>query len=272
MLFMAIYHYFNEKVIWLTGASSGIGEALAVHLLQYTSAKLILSARNEYALKKISETYCKDQDRVLILPFDLSENFNAEQLVHSIIQRYGKIDILINNGGISQRSDVLQTSEKTERHLFEVNYFSYIKLTKAVLPLMIQQKYGHIVVMSSIAGKFGFYLRSTYSAAKHALHGYYESLRLEYEKQGVFVSIICPGKVKTNVSIHALKGDGSQHGILDESHQNAMSADRAAKIILKSIAKQKQEFFVGGKEILMVYFKRYCSFIFNYLIRRQSPY
>lgn len=262
--------YFNDKVIWITGASSGIGEALARKLIQHTNAKLILSARNTQKLNELA--HLTRVDRVLILPFDLSTNFDAQQLVNAIIQRFGKIDMLINNGGISQRAQVLETPEHVERQLFEVNYFSYVKLTKAVLPLMIQQKYGHIVVISSIAGKFGFYLRSTYCATKHALHGYFESLRLEYEKQGIIVSIVCPGKVKTNISINAISSDGKTHGQLDDSHQKAISANTAAEIILKELARQKNEFYIGGKEILIVYLKRYCIPLFNWLIRKQSPY
>ena len=263
--------YFKDKVIWITGASSGIGKALAQLLIQHTTAQLILSARNETALKAIADA-CHHSQRILILPFDLESHFDANNMVQQIIHQFGKIDILINNGGISQRAMALETSEQIERKLFEINYFSYIKLTKAVLPHMIQKGYGHIVVMSSIAGKFGFYLRSTYSATKHALHGYFESLRLEYEKKGILVTIVCPGKVKTNVSINAITSEGNIHGKMDESHQNAMHADVAAKIILKAIAEKKEEVLVGKKEILMVDFKRYCPVLFNWLIRKQSPY
>lgn len=262
--------YFNNKVIWITGASSGIGEAIAKWLIRHTSAALILSARNDQKLKELAQT--TDAKRVIVLPFDLSSHFDADAMVQEIIKTFGRIDILMNNGGVSQRAMALDTSEDIERKLFEINYFSYVKLAKAVLPQMLHQHYGHIVVVSSIAGKFGFYLRSSYSAAKHALHGYFESLRLEYEKQGICVTIVCPGKVKTNVSINALSKDGKAHQKMDESHQDAMSAEAAAVKILKGIAHQKEEIYVGGKELLMVYLKRYCPLVFNWLIRRQSPY
>lgn len=263
--------YFHHKVIWITGASSGIGEALTKYLIQHTSARLVLSARSADKLHTLANT-CSNPHRILILPFDLSENFDASCLAKKIIQHFKKIDILINNAGISQRAKALEISEEVERKLFEINYFSYIKLSKAVLPYMIQQKQGHIVVMSSIAGKFGFYLRSTYSAAKHALHGYFESLRLEYEKEGVVVTIVCPGKIKTMISINAIGKNGKKHHQMDESHQHAMLPEQAAIKILKAIAHQKNEVYVGGKELLMVYFKRYCPFLFNWLIRKQSPY
>lgn len=265
-----MYNYFNDKVIWITGASSGIGEAISKYLLQNTNAHLVLSARNIDKLKSITNQ--TPSSRILILPFDLSENFNADNLVQSIIQQFRKIDILISNGGISQRAMALETAESIERKLFEINYFSCVKLSKAVLPYMIEQKFGHIVVMSSIAGKFGFYLRSSYSAAKHALHGYFESLRLEYEKNGIFVTIVCPGKIKTNISLNAVSAGGSMHNRMDESHQNAMPANVAAKIILRNMTRKKEEIFVGRKEILMVYFKKFCPLFFNWIIRKQSPY
>ncbi len=262
--------YFDNKVIWITGASSGIGESIAKWLIQNTTAKLVLSARNENKLNELSKL--TSNDRVLVLPFDLSTDFNAQQLASMLIEKFGRIDILINNGGASQRIAALDTHEKIERQLFEINYFSYVKLSKAVLPYMIQNHYGHIVVLSSIAGKFGFYLRSTYSAAKHALHGYFESLRLEYEKNGIYVTIVCPGKIKTNISVNAITKDGHTHNQMDPSHQNAMSADKASVKILKGISKQKEEIYVGGKELLMVYFRRYCPFLFHWLIRKQSPF
>lgn len=260
--------YFDKKVIWITGASSGIGESIAKWLLQNTSAYVVLSARNEMKLKEISKN--ADTQRVLVLPFDLSSDFDANTLTNTVLEKFGRIDILINNGGVSQRAMALDTSEEVERKLFEINYFSYVKLSKSVLPYMLQNHFGHIVVVSSIAGKFGFYLRSTYSATKHALHGYFESLRLEYEKQGIYVSMVCPGKVKTNVSINAIGKDGKAHQKMDESHQNAMSAESAAIKILKGISQQKGEIYVGGKELLMVYFKRYCPALFNRLIRKQK--
>ncbi|MBL7917970.1 MAG: SDR family NAD(P)-dependent oxidoreductase [Bacteroidia bacterium] len=153
----------------------------------------------------------------------------------------------------------------------EVNYFSYVNLTKAVLPYMKRQKSGHIVVISSIAGKFGFYLRSGYSAAKHALHGFFESFRLETEQFGIKTLIVCPGKVKTNISLNAVTENG-QHGKMDESHVNAMSAEESAKIILKAIINNEEEILVGGKELKAVTLKRFFPKLFGKIIRKQSPY
>src|SRR4051812_8572191 len=190
---------YKDKVIWITGASSGIGEALALEFAK-REARLILSARREDELKRVGALTGLPELDLLLLPFDLSDTSNASGLTAQIINKFGRIDILVNNGGYSQRGTAMETPVAIDRQLMEVNYFSYVNLSKAVLPYMKRQKNGQIVVISSIAGKFGFYLRSSYSAAKHALHGFFESLRLETEQFGIKILMVCPGKVKTNVS------------------------------------------------------------------------
>jgi short-subunit dehydrogenase len=262
---------FKDKVIWITGASSGIGEALALEFAKQ-EARLILSARRVEELKRIAAlTKLPDLD-LLILPFDLKDTSNASGLTAQIMNKFGRIDILINNGGYSQRSEVMETSIDIDRQLMEVNYFSYVNLTKAVLPYMKRQKSGQIVVISSIAGKFGFYLRSSYSAAKHALHGFFESLRLETENLGIKTLIVCPGKIKTNVSLNAVTADGKKHNTMDASHQDAMGAEECAKQIIHAILNNKEEVLIGGKEILMVKIKRFFPKVFSKLVRKQSPY
>jgi dehydrogenase/reductase SDR family protein 7B len=262
---------FKDKVIWITGASSGIGEAL-VHEFAKSGARLILSARRENELKRVAaETKLPELD-LLVLPFDLDNTSNASALAAQVINKFGRIDVLINNGGMSQRSEALDTKESIERHLMEVNYFSAVNLSKAVLPYMKRQKSGQLVVVSSIAGKFGFYLRSSYSAAKHALHGYFESLRLETEKSGIRIMLVCPGKIKTAVSLNAVTSSGASHNTMDESHKEAMSAEDCAKKIISGLSAGKEEIFVGGKELLIVKIKRFFPSLFGKLIRKQSPY
>lgn len=261
---------YKDKVIWITGASSGIGEALALEFAKQ-GARLILSARREDELKRVGAlTKLPDLD-LMILPFDLSNTSNASGLAAQVMNKFGRVDILINNGGQSQREEAVKTDEATERKLFEINYFSAVNLSKAVLPYMIRNKGGHIVVVSSIAGKFGFYLRSSYSAAKHALHGYFESLRLETEKKGIKVLIVCPGKVKTNISLNASTASGA-HGKMDESHENAMSAEECAKQIIGAISTNSEEILIGGKEIKAVTLRRFFPKWFGKIIRKQSPY
>ena len=262
---------FKDKVIWITGASSGIGEALALEFAKQ-EVRLILSARRESELQRVSTLTKLTPLDVMILPFDLNDTSNASGLAAQIINKFGRIDIIINNGGYSQRSEAIQTPIDIDRQLMEVNYFSYVNLTKAVLPYFKRQKNGHIVVISSIAAKFGFYLRSSYSAAKHALHGFFESLRLETESLGIKTLIVCPGKIKTNVSFNAITSTGISHNKMDKSHENAMSAEDCVKQIIEGIIKNKEEIFIGGKEILMVKIKRFFPKLFSKLIRKQSPY
>lgn len=261
----------TNKIIWITGASSGIGEALVIECAKH-QVKLILSSRREDELKRVAKQANLKESNYLIVPFDLSNTSKAEEYAQLIIRKFGGIDILINNGGQSQRSEAIATSSDTERLLFEINYFSAVNLSKAVLPLMLKNRTGKIVIISSIAGKFGFYLRSSYSAAKHALHGYFESLRLEVEKKGVSILMVCPGKIKTNVSINAISSDGKIHNKMDESHQKAISAEVCAQQIIQGIINDKEEILIGGKEILLVKIRRFFPKLFSKIVRKQSPY
>lgn len=262
---------FKDKVIWITGASSGIGEALALEFAK-REARLILSARRSDELKRVGDLTKLPELDLMILPFDLSDTSNASGLAAQVMNKFGRIDILINNGGFSQRSKASETSEAIDRQLMEVNFFSYINLTKAVLPYMKRQKSGQLIIISSIAGKFGFFLRSSYSAAKHALHGFFDSLRLETEKEGIKTLIVCPGKIKTMVSHNAVTADGKAHDQLDPSHAEAMSAEECANHIIKAVLKNKEEIYIGGKEIWMVHIKRFFPALFGRLVRKQSPY
>jgi short-subunit dehydrogenase len=250
----------KDKVIWITGASSGIGEALALALAA-REARLILSARREEELKRVAALTGLPELDLMILPFDLNDTRQASGLAAQVMNKFGRIDILVNNGGYSQRSEAIDTPMEIDRQLMEVNFFSYVALAKAVLPYMKRQKSGQIVVISSIAGKFGFFLRSSYSAAKHALHGY-----------GIRTLIVCPGKIKTNVSNHAVTATGAPHNEMDPSHEQALSAEACAEQIIRGIRKGEEEIYIGGKEILMVRIKRFFPKLFGRLIRKQSPY
>ena len=258
---------FKNKVVWITGASSGIGKALALQCAA-AGAKVVLSARNKEKLEEVA----KDCPDALVLPLDLADSSNFEALVNQVLERYGRIDFLVNNGGNSQRATADETSLEVARQLMEINYFGPMALTKTVLPVMKKQGSGHIVVVSSIAGKFGFYLRSSYSAAKHALHGFFDSLRLEEENNGIKVTIVCPGKINTNMSINAMKGDGSKHAKMDRSQGEGMPAEVCAAQIIKAVKADKEEVLIGGKEILAAKIKRFSPKLFGKIIRKQSPY
>ena len=177
----------TEKVIWITGASSGIGEALA-YALASKKAKLILSGRNLEALEQVKEK-CNSAD-VVLLPFDLSHFDLSKSTVSKALQFFGSIDVLINNGGISQRSLIAETDFEVDKKLIAVDYLGTVALTKALLPYFIQQKKGHFVTVTSLMGKFGSPYRSGYCGAKHALHGFFDVLRMEHDKDNIKVTLI----------------------------------------------------------------------------------
>ena len=261
--------YFKDKVIWITGASSGIGEALAIAFAN-EGAKLILSARRETELERVKKTCKLDNDRCLILPLDLSGTTQIDLLTQQVIAKFSRIDVLVNNGGLSQRSLAKETPIEIDRKIMEVNFFGQVALTKSVLPIMLKQKSGHIVVMSSISGKFGFYLRTAYASSKHALHGFFEAFRLETESEGIKILLAVPGKIKTNISLHALKEDGTKHNVMDQSQEDGMSAEKCAEIILDAMKKNKEEILIGGREIKAVWLKRHFPKWFGRVIRKQK--
>ena len=260
----------KNKVVWITGASSGIGEALALAFAS-EGAKLILSARRMDELQRVKQSLNLPDSDVLILPLDLSDMSKTNELTQKVIAIYGKIDILINNGGISQRSLTLETPLEIDRKIMEINFFGTIALTKSVLPYMIKQKSGHIIIMSSIAGKFGFYFRSAYSASKHALHGFFEALRMELFNDNIKVLIVCPGKIKTDISINAITGNGGTHNKMDYSQAKGLSAEECARQILNGVRNNKDELFIGGKELKAIWVKRFFPSLFTKLIRKQKP-
>ena len=260
---------FANKVIWITGASSGIGKALAVQLAQLGS-KLILSARNVEELEKLKATL-ENPNQHMIMYLDLADNLHYSELAKRVIEKYQRIDYLFNSGGISQRAEASKTSIEIDRQIMEVNYFGNIALTKAVLPYMQKQQNGHIIVTSSIAGKFGFYLRSAYSASKHALHGYYESVLLEEAKNNISVTIVCPGKINTPISKSALTEDGTVNGVMDHNQATGMTVEECVNQMLKATLKKKKEVLIGNKEILAAKIKRFSPRLFWKIIRKQSP-
>jgi len=258
---------FKDKIVWITGASSGIGRSLALQLFEQ-GAKIVLSGRNKEALLEVATKASIEKDRYLILDFDLSSDFDASEKAKKVIDYFGRIDYLFNNGGISQRSLTAETSVEVDRRIFEINFFAVDKLTKAVLPYMLKNGFGHIAATSSVVGKFGIPMRSAYAASKHALHGYFDSLRAEMHGKGVYVSVILAGRILTNISQNAVTKDGSKYNKLDEGQANGMTADEAAKRIIKGIAKRKPEIMFGGKELLMVYIRRYFPKLFYYMAPR----
>ena len=260
---------FQDKVVWITGASSGIGKALALELSQQ-NALLIISARNTKALEEVKSN-CKYPEKVKVFPLDLEHYEEFPQKAQEAIKWFGRIDILVNNGGISQRALAKDTSIEVDKRIIDINYTGTIALTKAILPHFIENQKGHIVVTTSIVGKIGTPVRSTYAASKHALHGFFDSLRAEVYNDRIDVTLICPGYVTTEISKNALLGDGTPQQSMDKATANGIKPERFAKLMAKAIAKKKQEVYIAGaKEKMGVYVKRWIPRLFSYMVRKLS--
>lgn len=245
---------------WITGASSGIGEALAVACAREGHC-LVLSARREAELERV-ERRCMQQgldaEQVLVLPLDVTDDKSMAAAVERVMATFGRIDLLINNAGISQRSLFVDTDMSVYRRILDVDVLGQIALTKAVLPVMLEQAGGHIAVTSSVAGKIGVPYRTGYCAAKHAVIGFFDSLRAELDGTGIKVSTILPGFVRTNISQAAVTGNGSPFGRIDENIAKGMDPDRCAAEILQGLKKGKPEITVGhGKEMHTLWLKRF---------------
>ena len=252
---------YNNKTVWITGASSGIGRALAKKF-STENANLILSSRNISELKNLKSELQNDNNKVVIEALDLTKQDSFKEIVDRVIAKFGTIDLLINNGGISQRSLVEETDLIVDRKLMEVNFFGTVALTKAVLPHMLKQGGGQIAVVTSVVGKFGFPLRSAYSASKHALQGFFDTLRAETQDRGIKVSIIIPGRIKTNISVEAIVADGSTHGKMDAGQEKGMGVEEAAEKMFTGLQKEKKEILVGRKELIMVMIRRFFPFLY----------
>ena len=263
-------------VVWITGASSGIGEACAYEYArqgaqQADPVRLILTASSPAKLEKVAEACVRMGAEAYVLPCDLSDPKAVEALTAEAWAHYGVIDTAFLNAGISQRTTVEDTSMGMIRQLMEINYFAPVAIAKTVLPKMLEAGGGHIAVTTSIAGRFGFPLRCGYCSSKHALYGFFETLQAEYSDRNIRVTIVCPGRVRTNISLRALDKGGQPHGKMDPGQGGGLSPDQAAKIIQKAIDKGKREVLVGRKELIMVYVKRFFPGLCAKIAKRIKP-
>ena len=245
----------KEKTVWITGASSGIGKALAIAYAE-RGANLILSARNTDKLKQVA-SLCSDQVKIWIKPLDIGEYKSLEAPVKMILSELPPVDILINNAGISQRCKVEDSTIALDQEIMDLNYFGAVTMTRVVLRQMISRQSGHMVVISSIAGLLGTPYRSAYCASKHAVRAWYDALRGEVHDRNIKVTVVCPGYIKTDISINALGENGQKHSKMDDNQANGMSAETCAKIIIDGIASGKSELLIGGKEKRVAYLKRF---------------
>tara|TARA_R110000868_G_scaffold1632_1_gene13051 strand:+ start:530 stop:1324 length:795 start_codon:yes stop_codon:yes gene_type:complete len=257
-----------EKVVWITGASSGIGEALTY---QYNSKgyKTIISSRNKEELERVKQK-CRYPENIIVLVMDISKFAEIEDNVKSAIKAFGSVDILINNAGISQRSLIIDTDFEVYKKLMDVNYLGTLALSKAILPEFVKQKSGHFVTVTSLMGKFASPYRSGYCGVKHALHGFFDGLRMEHEKDGIAVTLICPGFVQTNVAKNALTADGSTQNKEDDATKNGLPVDTFAKKMIAAIEKNKFEAYIGKKEIMGVYLKRFFPRLLHKVVLKSN--
>ena len=254
---------FANKVVWITGASSGIGEALTYEFAR-KGASLVLSARRVAELERVKEGCPETAGKIMVLPLDLTHIDSFGEAFQQVMEEMGKVDVLVNNAGFSQRGLTRETAFEVDRKLMEVDFFGQIALTKTVLPHMIERKSGHFVVMSSLTGKFGYPQRSAYAAAKHALQGFFETLYLEEMRNGVSVTIANPGGIRTDISKNAMTADGGTHGKMDPLQAQGMSPEKCARIIVSAVQRKKFEVVIGNaKERMAVLLKRFVPSVFH---------
>ncbi|MED5493120.1 MAG: SDR family NAD(P)-dependent oxidoreductase [Pseudomonadota bacterium] len=239
---------FASRVVWITGASSGIGEALSRALLA-DGAAVILSGRRVEALQQLAALA---PERTLVLPFETTDYERLPELVEQAWAWQGRIDLLINNAGVSQRSLALDTSFDVYRQLIDIDYLAPVALTQLLLPRLVEQGSGQLAVVSSVAGKLGAPMRTGYCGAKHAVVGYFEALRAEVEEAyGIGVSVILPGSVRTAIASNALEGSGAARGRSDTNIDNGIDPNDAAKTILDSLAQRQHDIVVAEGQELM---------------------
>lgn len=257
---------FHNKVVWITGASSGIGEALAF-VFAKAGAKLVLSARRKEELKRVAENCKIPAESYFILPFDVSKYQEAVAKTKEVIDHFGQVDVLVNNAGLSHWSKVNDLEMDVLERIMSTNFMGGAALTKAALPFMLNKKNGQVVVISSILGKIVTQKQAAYNASKHALHGFYDTLRAEYNKQGIKVLLVCPGYVKTNVAKNSLDKSGNPIGKNNKMIENGLSPGYVAEKIISAIVSGKEEIILAGtKEKAGVWLKRFAPGIFSKII------
>ncbi|NOU46607.1 MAG: SDR family NAD(P)-dependent oxidoreductase [Bacteroidales bacterium] len=261
---------FDNNTFWITGAASGMGRSVAIEISK-SRARLIISDRDAAGLNATASIIKNNGSEVITEVLDMSDSNAIKETSAKVLDLVGRIDGLYQFAGISQRSLVIDTPIENDHRIMEINYFGVIALAKAVLPSMIAQGGGQLAVTSSLVGKFGFPLRSAYSASKHALHGYFESLLAENSKNNIRVSILIPGRIQTNISKFALDKEGKEYGKMDEGQANGISAEKAARQICRGLRKEKNEVLVGGKELMMLYIRRFFPSVYYKLAVKLKP-
>lgn len=259
--------YFSNKVIVITGASSGIGRELAIQMAA-NGTQLILAARR---IEELSQTinYCIQKGAKCEGMFlDVSDENSIQTFSQSLKQELGHIDILINNAGISQRSQAEETSLAVDRRIMEVNFFGQVSLTKNLWPLLCNSSHANIVLLSSVVGTFGFPQRSAYSASKHALEGFFESWALENKRENIHFTTVSPGRIKTNISLSALKADGSAHRVMDEGQLKGIPVEVCVRKIVNGIQKNRRKIYIVQGEMVLIALRKVIPPLYFWLVKK----
>lgn len=252
------------KVVVITGASSGIGKALAYEFAKQNS-KLAIGARNIEELDAIANDLVNRGIEVIPVKTDVTSETDCKNLIDKAVNRFGQIDILINNAGVSMRALFKDVDLKVIHHLMNVNFWGTVYCTKYALPYLLNSK-GSVVGVSSIAGFHGLPGRSGYSASKFAMHGFLETLRIENFKNGLHVMIAAPGFTATNVRFSALTADGTPQGMSPRNEKNMMLPEEVAKIIVKGVVKRRRNIIMGTEGKISVLAQRILPNIIDRLL------
>lgn len=258
----------TSPTVWVLGASSGIGKAVALAYAK-KGASLVLSARRVNDLEQTQQECKAFTDHVWVEPLDLAESSSHQTVTKRVEEHLGHLDVLFHSGGITSRTEASEATMDVERRMMEVNYFGVISITKAAIPMLEAAK-GHVVVITSVAGKLGTQFRSSYAASKHALHGWFDSLRLEIEPKGMHVTLVCPGYIATPLTVHALTNDGSALGEMSDKQSKGMPADVFAAKLLKKLPSKPHEVIIGGTEVMSIRLKRWAPALLHAILKRSK--
>lgn len=248
----------------MTGASSGLGRAMALQAVA-AGAKVVISARRRDVLEEVRAASAHPNN-VAVVALDQADLAQSASAAREAMAVYGGLDLVVLNGGISQRSLAIDTDIKVDLQLMTVNYLANVAIIKAILPALIAQPSAKIGVVSSLVGRVGSPYRTGYAASKHALHGFFDSLRAEIPET-VSITMVCPGFVKTNVSVNALTGDGSALGTMDRAQARGLDVEPSAERALKAIDARKLEVYIAGPEGKAIWLQRFAPSLLARMLR-----
>ncbi|XP_071965597.1 dehydrogenase/reductase SDR family protein 7-like [Antedon mediterranea] len=239
----------QSKVVVITGASSGVGEACA-HAFYRCGCKVILCSRRRNELERVKEQLMSLQLEIetytpVVVPLDLENTDDIRVRAIEILECFGRVDVLINNGGISFRGTARETDIDIDKKIMNINYFGAVALTKVLLNSMIFEGSGHIIAVSSIQGRMAIPYRTAYTASKYALQAFFDSLRAEVADNNINVTVVSPSYINTNLSLHAVCSDGSAHGVMDSTTAKGMSSKYVANQIVKAVVTKRKDLMLG---------------------------